>query len=144
MKPINITIAKTNYCVMYITRFKVLKNIKQLLDIYPRSNLNMVIYFKLYLDSWNNTRFYNKNLTTASSNKESLWTLAFAVTSDRVTTVRVASVKSPGYRDVFDFLLDRTSARFAVTFIIDDELTCCWFLRDSAYKNIEMTFFHWK
>lgn len=42
---------------------------------------------------------------------------------------------------MFDFLWDITSARFAVTFIIDDELTCCWFLRDSAYKNIKIIFF---
>ena len=79
----------------------------------------------------------NISNTIAISNSESLCTVALAVTSEMVTTVRVASVKSPGYRDVFDFLLDMTSARFVVTLRIEDEVTTDWFLSDSAYTNHE-------
>lgn len=101
----------------------------------------MVIYFKLYLVLWNNIRFYNKNYIIVSFNKELLWMLVFVVILDRVIMVWVVFVKFLGYRDVFDFFLDRMLVRFVVILIIDDELICCWFLRDFVYKNIEKIFF---
>lgn len=80
---------------MYIIRFKVFKNIK-LLDIYFCFNLNMVIYFKLYLDLWNNIRFYNKKYIIVSFNKELLWMFVFVVILDRVIMVWVVFVKFLG------------------------------------------------
>lgn len=66
--------------------------------------------------------------------------LVFVVILDRVIMVWVVFVKFLGYRDVFDFFLDRMLVRFVVIFIIDDELICCWFLRDFVYKILKWFF----